>query len=67
MKTDTTQGLDGKTYSMAPLYEPTPEEIRELCLGIQATWTEADRRKRCVYPDDEPVETALLKTPDTST
>lgn len=27
-------------------YEPTPEEIRQRCLEIQETWTEAERLKR---------------------
>lgn len=66
MKTERRQELDASRPIPAPTHEPTPEEIRELCLGIQATWTEAERRKRCVYPE-EPVETAKLKTPDLST
>lgn len=28
-------------------YDPTPEEIAEHCLGIQATWSESERAKRC--------------------
>ena len=28
--------------------DPTPEEIRERCLAIQAEWTEDERRKRAV-------------------
>ncbi len=28
--------------------DPTPEEIRERCLAIQAEWTEDERRKRIV-------------------
>ncbi len=28
--------------------DPTPEEIRERCLEIQAEWTEDERRKRVV-------------------
>ena len=31
--------------------EPTPEEIRMMCLKIQAEWTEADRLARVT--DDE--------------
>ncbi|MCA9263244.1 MAG: hypothetical protein KDA60_05325 [Planctomycetales bacterium] len=27
-------------------YEPTPEEIREACLEIQAGWSDDDRNKR---------------------
>ena len=28
--------------------DPTPEEIKERCLAIQAEWTEDERRKRAV-------------------
>jgi hypothetical protein len=29
-----------------PAYEPTPEQIREACMEIQAEWTPAERRRR---------------------
>ena len=32
-----------------PWGEPTPREIRERCLRIQAGWSDADRRKRSPY------------------
>ncbi len=31
-----------------PVAPPTPEEIRERCLAIQAEWSEDERRKRVV-------------------
>jgi hypothetical protein len=31
---------------MAATRDPSPEEIAELCLLIQSTWTEAERMKR---------------------
>lgn len=31
---------------MSKHFIPTPEEIRRACLRIQATWSEAERRKR---------------------
>ena len=30
----------------APIYEPTPEQIRKVCEEIQATWSDDDRRAR---------------------
>jgi len=30
----------------ADIYQPTPEEIREACLAIQAGWTESERARR---------------------
>ena len=31
--------------------DPTPEEIKERCLAIQAEWTEDERRKRAVLSE----------------
>lgn len=31
--------------------DPAPEEIREACLRIQATWTEEERRNRASISD----------------
>lgn len=40
--------------SAQPTQNPTPEEIRQACLLIQAAWTEAERLKR-LRPDWRPV------------
>jgi hypothetical protein len=38
-----------------PEYMPTPEEIRQACLAIQATWSEAERaRRRAMIPARKP-------------
>ncbi len=29
-----------------PIYEPTPDEIREACRQIQQSWSEQERRRR---------------------
>jgi hypothetical protein len=34
--------------------DPTPREIRKLCLEIQSTWTKAEERRRRVV-DHEPI------------
>ena len=36
---------------MKPPVEPTPEEIRQRCREIQATWTEVERQRRIVEPN----------------
>lgn len=37
-----------------PLYEPTPDEIREACLAIQKGWTDAERRRRSTHRSTGP-------------
>jgi hypothetical protein len=46
-----------KGYKPRP--DPTPKQIAAACLRIQATWTETERRKRCVYPE-QPAETPIV-------
>jgi hypothetical protein len=36
-----------KKPSRSAYYIPTPEQIREACLTIQAEWTEQERLERC--------------------
>jgi hypothetical protein len=40
--------------------DPTPDEIAAACEAFQATWSEAERRSRCVHPGGE-VEVYTLR------
>jgi hypothetical protein len=37
-----------------PNYEPTPEEIRAMCLEIQAEWSPREERQRRAVPSLAP-------------
>jgi hypothetical protein len=47
-------------------YLPTAEEIAEGCRRIQATWTEAERKKRLVY-QPAPLTVQIIDTSDLGT
>ena len=47
-------GEKGKK-SMSEQYDPTPEEIRTMCLEFQAGWSDAERQRRNCY-DVQPIE-----------
>ena len=50
----------GRSFVQAP--DPTPNEIRRLCLEIQATWSERERRSRAgVYGDQPPVDVMVCE------
>jgi hypothetical protein len=38
-----------ETANPRPLYLPTPEEIRQACVQIQAKWTPRERLKRQLF------------------
>jgi len=50
----------GSTRDSAPPGEPTPEEIRQRCAEVRATWNETTRLSRTVATPD-PVETAIIR------
>jgi hypothetical protein len=43
--------------------DPTPEEIAERCAEIRAGWSEAERRRRLVTPE-EPLEAPVVSARD---
>jgi len=47
-----------------PRWEPTAEEIGAETAKIRATWSAAERRRRCLWAYAEPVTAAVVQLDD---